>query len=68
MLERDYARFPLPAVGPGTAPGEEVTLGVELAVPAVPGRYTIELDLVAEQVGWFEMNDSRPATIRLEVR
>ena len=67
MLERDYARIPLPSAGPGIAPGEEVTLDLELPVPIEPGSYTIELDLVAEYVGWFEMNDSRPATIRLEV-
>jgi hypothetical protein len=35
------------------APGETVTLRFEITAPAVPGEYTLEVDLVHEYVAWF---------------
>jgi hypothetical protein len=48
-------------------PGEIVTLDV--TVPAQPaGRYVIEVDCVADQVGWFAQLGSHPARLELVVR
>jgi hypothetical protein len=35
-------------------PGESITLPVEASLPAVPGRYRLQVDLVHELVAWFE--------------
>jgi len=68
LIDRDYRRVPLRHAGAaGTAPGQRVETDFELPVPAEPGHYTARLDLVAEQVCWFEVNGSQPAVIRLTV-
>jgi ubiquinone/menaquinone biosynthesis C-methylase UbiE len=70
LIDRDHARYPLPHVeggGGGVAPGEQVTMNIELAVPNEPGRYTIELDLVAELIGWFSSIDSVPVSVHITV-
>jgi hypothetical protein len=35
-------------------PGESITLPVEATLPAAPGRYRLQVDLVHELVTWFE--------------
>jgi hypothetical protein len=35
-------------------PGESITLPVEASIPAAPGRYRLQIDLVQELVAWFE--------------
>jgi SAM-dependent methyltransferase len=69
LMERDYARFSLPATSTdGTVrPGEEIALDIELAAPLVPGEYIVEIDLVAEGVTWFSAMGCEPAEIRLTV-
>jgi hypothetical protein len=56
----DFAFAALPR---DMAPGEraELTLGIE--VPAQPGDYVVELDLVLEGIGWFE--EGGGSTLRL---
>jgi tRNA (mo5U34)-methyltransferase len=56
----DFASAALPH---DMAPGEraELTLGIE--VPAQPGDYVVELDLVLEGIGWFE--EGGGSTLRL---
>jgi SAM-dependent methyltransferase len=49
------------------APGEIVTLDVTLP-PQPPGRYVIEVDCVADQVGWFAQLGSRSARIDVDVK
>jgi hypothetical protein len=46
----DGERTPLPK---NTAPGEKVTLNATLKVPATPGTYTLQWDMVQESVTWF---------------
>jgi SAM-dependent methyltransferase len=68
LLNRDHARFPIPTThGEGIAPGEDVTIDLDVPVPDRPGKYTIEIDLVAEGVGWFASIDCTPATLDVEV-
>lgn len=49
------------------APGESVELGLEVYVPAKPGVYILELDMVQENVRWFASVGSPPTRIRVRV-
>jgi hypothetical protein len=64
LLHRDFGRIELP--GDGIEPGRESATSFELAPPP-PGRYSLELDLVSEQVCWFEINGARPVAFAIEV-
>jgi len=50
-VEWTWAREALDADVP---PGATVDLALEAAAPLEPGRYRVELDLVAEHLAWFE--------------
>jgi GSCFA family len=39
-------------------PGESVTLAAEIATPQVPGRYTLVLTLLQQNVAWFDDVDA----------
>ena len=65
-VRRDIARAPL---GRRLAPGESETVSVALPVLAV-GCHSLELDLVAEGVAWFESAGDgrhRTRTVRVQV-
>jgi tRNA (mo5U34)-methyltransferase len=47
----DYGRAALPR---NVAPGETILLDLFLQAPDRPGRYSVELDMVAEGLAWFE--------------
>jgi SAM-dependent methyltransferase len=64
LLYRDFGRIELP--GDGIEPGRESATRFELPSPS-PGRYSLELDLVSEQVCWFEINGARPVAFAIEV-
>ncbi len=64
-IERDHARIPLP--NGDVAPGSTVETRFEIPAPAAPGTYTLEFDLVAERVCWFEINESRTVSIEITV-
>jgi len=36
-------------------------------VPVVPGTYTVKIDLVDQQVCWFEERGSQPLVFKVEV-
>jgi hypothetical protein len=63
LLERDYFRAPLPRA---LDPGESLEMPVSVPVPAEPRRSLLALDMVAEQVCWFEHHGSAPALIEVE--
>ncbi len=63
-LSYDFYRQALPR---DVAPGETVDLRLD-AVLDKAGDYTLTLDLVAEQVAWFESSGSRPVHLRISVR
>jgi len=48
------------------APGESATLTLAVTAPAAPGRYVLVLDVVQEDVAWFESKGS--SVLRAEVR
>ncbi len=59
LLERDYARAPLPAAVAG---GSAVDIGIDVPPPATPGAYSLKFDLVYEGVDWFERCGSETMT------
>jgi hypothetical protein len=59
--EGEPLRTPLPADLP---PGESLVVPVDVLPPDEPGRRTLHIDLVHENVRWFE----QPAQLELEVR
>jgi len=63
-LDTDFGRAVLPHDVP---PGEAVSLGITLKAPVQAGRYTVELDMVAEHLTWFDDLDSETARFELHV-
>jgi hypothetical protein len=63
MIDFDYLRSPLPR---DVEPGEAVDLLVVAPVPAEPGRYILELDLVDEGIAWFGSLGSPTLTVALD--
>jgi hypothetical protein len=49
------------------APGQYVNIELPCPVPPVPGNYTVKIDLVDQQVCWFEERGSQPITFGVEV-
>ena len=50
------------------APGESARLAFEFQAPRTPGQYTLKLDMVAQQVCWFEGRGSTPIEVGFFVR
>lgn len=63
-LDTDFGRAALPH---DVASGETVSLTMTLTAPLRAGRYTVDLDMVAEHLTWFEDLDSPTARIELQV-
>lgn len=59
----DYGRAPLPHT---VAPGGSAQILISLGAPAEGGDYIIELDMVAEELAWFE--DAGGGTLRVALR
>jgi len=49
------------------APGEKVPIKIEYQAPECAGRYRLKIDLVDQQVAWFEEKGSEPIIIEFEV-
>ncbi len=63
LVERDYLRAPFPR---DLDPGESVELTLAVPLPEPAGHHLLAVDLVAEQVCWFEERDSRPLLLEVE--
>ena len=50
------------------APGDSVTLTMDLKAPAQTGEYKLQLDLVQELVAWFEGRGAAKALVPVSVR
>ncbi len=53
---------------PSVDPGEEVPVHITVPAPAVPGAWTLELDVVDEGVAWFGERGSTPRHLAVDVR
>jgi hypothetical protein len=62
---REIARgAPLPA---DLHPGESHVFELSIPAPTAPGRYAVELELMAEGVGWFSQLGTPPARLTVDV-
>lgn len=48
-------------------PGESTTVPLQVTAPATPGEYSLEVDLIQEQVAWFSDKGSPTAKVKLSV-
>jgi hypothetical protein len=64
LLREVHGEPPLPR---SVAPTESLTLKISHVAPLVVGRYTLKIDLVDQQVCWFEHVGSTPLLIEFEV-
>ena len=60
LLNREWLRCPLAAP---VAPATQVRVHVDALLPEAARRYRLKLDLVAEQVCWFEDRGARAACV-----
>ena len=51
----------------GLMPGKSVTFEIELQAMETPGKYSLEFDLVSQQVAWFHSCGSKTVQRKLEV-
>jgi len=49
------------------APGEQVRLKVTRMAPASAGTYTLKIDLIDQEICWFEERGSAPLTVSFVV-
>lgn len=49
------------------APGEETEVPLSITAPKEPGDYTLEIDLIQEQVAWFSEKGSPTAKTKISV-
>jgi hypothetical protein len=64
VVREVHGEPPLPHA---VAPGETIQLKMGCAAPQRSGVYVLKVDLVDEQVCWFENSGSVPLAMRLEV-
>jgi len=57
-----------PAIEYALAPGESTTLSLKYRAPNAPGSYRFKIDLVDQQICWFEQHGSQPLECALLVR
>lgn len=65
VIDEVHGSPPLPRA---LAPGEKVLLTVTHAAPATPGRYKFKIDLLDQDICWFEQQGSEPFMLEFEVR
>jgi SAM-dependent methyltransferase len=56
-----------PPLSRAVAPGEKVLLKVSQAVPHKSGRYALKIDLLCQDICWFEQRGSEPLVVDFEV-
>ena len=56
-----------PLLPHAVAPGETVRIKLEFKVPQRSGTYRLKLDLVDQQIAWFEERGSETLVIEFEV-
>jgi SAM-dependent methyltransferase len=56
-----------PRLSRAVAPGEKVSLRFSCRMPAQVGRYTLKLDLLCQDICWFEQHGSEPLVLEFLV-
>ena len=64
LLTNMDGRYGLPK---DLAPGEETQLPLQVTAPKDPGEYTLEIDVLQEQVAWFSEKGSATAKAKITV-
>ena len=64
LVSEFHGEPPLPHA---VAPGQTVRITIQYAAPSRPGKYTINIDLVDQQVCWFEQRGSTPLVFTIVV-
>jgi hypothetical protein len=54
-------------IGKDLQPGEETEVPLAITAPKEPGEYTLEVDLIQEQVAWFSDKGSPTAKTKITV-
>jgi 2-polyprenyl-3-methyl-5-hydroxy-6-metoxy-1,4-benzoquinol methylase len=65
VVDEVHGSPPLPRA---LAPGERVTLKIARHSPTASGEYVLKVDLVCQDICWFEGEDSAPLNFPFEVR
>jgi glycosyltransferase involved in cell wall biosynthesis/SAM-dependent methyltransferase len=66
LVDINFGRVKLPG-NKSVEPGEVVEIPFVFKAPTEKGKYVVELDMVSEDVCWFEVNNSTVASITLNV-
>jgi hypothetical protein len=61
----DCSRTPLPF---DLGAGMQIEMQVPVTLPALPGKYWVEFDMVQEKVAWFAAKGSHPKRIYIQVK
>jgi SAM-dependent methyltransferase len=64
LIREEHGRPPLPHP---LAPGEKSTVNFEYRVPGRPGAYSLKIDLVDQDICWFEQHGSNPLVFKFSV-
>jgi SAM-dependent methyltransferase len=64
LVEEFHGEPPLPRA---LAPQEKAILRIDRAAPRLPGRYTMKIDLIDQDICWFEERGSQPLAPEFEV-
>ena len=56
-----------PLLPHAVAPGETVRVKIEYQAPLLTGTYRLKVDLVDQQVAWFEQKGSEPLVVQFDV-
>jgi hypothetical protein len=64
LLTNMDGRYGLPK---DLAPGEETQVPLQITAPKEPGEYTLEVDMIQEQVAWFSEKGSVTAKTKITV-
>lgn len=64
VIEEAHGSPPLPHA---MAPGESVSLSIARKAPDSPGRYQLKIDLVCQDICWFEQQGSSPLELEFVV-
>jgi hypothetical protein len=65
LIDEVHGSPPLPRA---LAPGEKVTVKVSLQAPGPAGQYKIKIDLLDQDICWFEQQGSQPLELWFAVR